>query len=69
MVKGKGSEGVLDAQPVIRSGLHALNIKNVKKLQQYLITGPKLGGGGVRGTSAKSQSITFFKPSLTENGA
>ena len=28
-----------------------------------------MGGGGVRGASAKSQSITFFKPSLIENGA
>ena len=42
--------------------------KNAKKLQYYIITGPKLGGGGVRGASVKSQSITFIKPSLLENG-
>ena len=37
-------------------------------VQYYIITEPKLGGGGVRGASAKSQSIAFFKPSLLENG-
>ena len=41
--------------------------KNAQKLQYYIITGPKLGGGGVRGASVKSQSITFLKPSLIEN--
>ena len=42
--------------------------KNAQKLEYYIIKGPKLGGGGVRGASVKSQSITFFKPSLIENG-
>ena len=39
--------------------------KTIKKI--YLITGPKLGGGGgVSGGSAKSPNFTFFlKPSLT----
>ena len=46
-----------------------LNAKKAQKLQYYLITRPELGGGGVRGALAKSQSITFFKPSLIENGA
>ena len=45
-----------------------LNAKKAQKLQYYLITRPELGGGGVRGALAKSQSITFFKPSLIENG-
>ena len=45
-----------------------LKAKDAQKLQYYLITGANLGGGGVRGPSAKSQSITFFKPSLIENG-
>ena len=43
-------------------------LKNAGKLRYYLITGPKLGGGGgVSGGSAKSPSLTFFlflKPSL-----
>ena len=38
-----------------------LMLKNGLKLQYYLITGPKLGGGGgVSGGSAKSPSLTFF---------
>ena len=37
------------------------------KNAQQLITGPKLGGGGVRGDLAKSKSITFCKPSLIGN--
>ena len=41
--------------------------KNAQKLKYYIITGPKLGGGGVRGASAKSQRITFFKPPFIEN--
>ena len=45
-----------------------LKAKDAQKLQYYLITGANLGGGWVRGSSAKSQSITFFKPSLIENG-
>ena len=46
-----------------------IKAKNAQKLQYYLITGPKLRGGGVRGASAKTPSITFFKPSLIEYGA
>ena len=42
--------------------------KNAQKLQYYIIIGPKLGGGGVRGASVQRQSIKFFKPSLIENG-
>ena len=41
----------------------------MQKLQYYLITGSKLRGRGVREASAKSHSITSFKPSLIENGA
>ena len=46
---GKGSEGVLGAQCL-------KNALNAQKLPYYLMTGPKLGGEGVRGASAKSQS-------------
>ena len=45
-----------------------IKAKKAQKLQFCLKTGPGLGGGGVRGTSAKSPSITFFKPSIIENG-
>ena len=38
-----------------------LMLKNGLKLKYYLITRPKLGGGGgVSGGSAKSPSLTFF---------
>ena len=45
-----------------------LKARNTQKLKYYLITGPKLGGEGVIGASAKSTSITFVEPSLIENG-
>ena len=55
---GEGSEGVV--QPVTWSVYMLIKAKNAQKLQYYLITGPKLVGGGVRGASAKSPSIIFF---------
>ena len=52
---------------VIGSVLLAFKGQHAQKLQYYLITGPKLGGGGLRGALAKSKSFTFFKPFLREN--
>ena len=54
---------------VIGSVLLAFKGQHAQKLQYYLITGPKLGGGLVKATSAKSQNVTFLKPSFIENGA
>ena len=59
-VRGEGSEGVLEVHPVTWSVYMLIKAKNAQKLQYYLITGPKLVGGGVRGASAKSPSIIFF---------
>ena len=38
------------------------------KAKNAAILPDKWGGGGVKGASAKSQSITFFKPPIIGNG-
>ena len=59
---GEGSERVSQAQPCFMAKKGLQLIKDVPK--PYM--GPKFGGGGVRGSLAKCQSLfSFFKPSLS----
>ena len=57
---GEGSEGILEAQPVIMSVLH---VYKGQKWTKTTILSDNMGIG-VRGASAKTPSTTFLKPSL-----
>ena len=67
-VRGRGLRGFKRPNLSLGQFYMLLKAKNTQKLQYYLITGPKLGGGeGSEGFSQKPKyNIIFFKPSIRE---